>query len=143
MYDERIRELESLYQAEYQRVRDQLKKVGLNHRAYDTLREHFDELLIIPVEFTLIDALAIMAAAEGAQVPPDIIIEHVVRKELPSGYYLRGAQDLLRQLKATADVVGTLDAQGIPYQALSPAQMKEMVQRSMAKIPREFPASKH
>lgn len=134
MWDELIRELEAMHEAEYREVRLRLKQAGLHHMAHDTLREHFEALLTIPVEFTQIDALAILAGAEHAGVHPDIVIEFLIRKALPRGYYFRAADGLLRQLEAIVDAVGTLNAQGIHQQAVSPVQFKEMVQRNLEKM---------
>lgn len=96
MWDEPIRELEAMHEAEYQKVRLRLKQAGLHHMAHDTLRECFDALLTIPVELTQIDALAILAGTEHAGVHPDIVVEFLIRKALPSGYYFRAADGLLR-----------------------------------------------
>lgn len=131
-----IREITAMHEAEYQGIRRRLMQVGLQHMALDTFREHLDARLTIPVGFALIDALAILAAAEEARVHPDIVVELLVRKALPGGYYFRGAHDLLRQLEATADAVGTLNAQGIPYQAVGPGQLEEMVRRNLEKMDR-------
>lgn len=136
MKEDLIREIASMHEAEYQGIRLRLEQAGLQHMALDTLQEHFDAPLAIPVELTLIDALAILAAAEEARVHPDIVVEFLARKALPSGYYFRGAYDLLRQLEATADAVGTLNAQGIPYQAVGPGQLQEMVRRNLEKTDR-------
>lgn len=134
MTEELIREIESMHEAEYQEIRLRLKQVGLHHMAFDTLREHFEAPLTIRVELTLIDALSILAAAEDAKVHPDIILQFLARTALPSGYYFRGAEDLLRQLEATANAVSALNAQGIPYQGVSPVQLKEAVQRNLEKM---------
>jgi len=133
---EMIREVEAMYEAEYQGIRLRLMQAGLQHLALDTLQEHFDASLTVPVQLTLIDALAILAAAEEARVHPDIVVEFLARKALPSGYYFRAAHDLFRQLEATADAVGTLNVQGIPYQAVGPVQLQEMVRRNLEKMDR-------
>lgn len=135
MSDRMIREIETSFRSEYERLRERLKRLGLNHMASDSLGLQMDRRVTLSIDVSAIDFHALLAAAEQKQLLPTIVLQTALRNTFPDAYR-QGIRDLLVGLEAPADVVEILQRQGIAYKTMDRQVFKELVTKRIGELSR-------